>query len=281
MGAILVIGSLVGYQLVAGPTKVVALADVGHLEKVAYATLGLTLVGIVMTLFGATLLLRRMSDQNNPLGRSSNLSRISLAISDRRGVMIFLAAAVSYGLLFSVVSSSLVFQLGSNFSDLYGVQVPSIVPVVCCATFGQMPQFVVYITQQFAMLIIPVNLILLFGVSWLVGINAASVGYLFAYRSSPVGHKWFGGLGAIVSLFTACPMCAGFFFLSTLGLAGAATAALTLASLQGIFVLVGIPILVGAVFLNSRQIRLSCNFEKSTNRRIAKPPIGPRESVST
>ena len=271
MGAILVVSSLAGYQLVAGPTKVVALVDSGLLEKLAYATLGLILVGITMTLFGATSLLRRMSDQKNPLGRFSSLSSISLAISNGRGAVIFLVAAVSYGLLFSVISSSLVFQVGSNFSDSYGVQVPSIVPVVCCGTFGQMPQFVFYITQQFAILVIPINLILLFSVSWLVGINAASVSWLFSCRSGPVGPKWFGGLGAILSLFTACPTCAGFFFLSTMGLGGAATAALTLASLQGIFVLVGIPILVGALLLNSRQIRLSCNLDKTSDNRPGTP----------
>lgn len=236
------------------------MADVAFLEKVAYATLALTLVGIVMILFGATSMLRKTSGQNGSLG---HLSSISLAMSERKGAIIFLVAAASYGVLFSIISSSLVFQIGSNFSGSYGVQVPSVVPVVCCGAFGQMPQFLVYITQQVALLVIPINLILLFGVSWLVGINAASVSYLFAYRSGPTGAKWFGGLGAILSLFTACPTCAGFFFLSILGLAGAATAALTLASLQGIFVLVGIPILVCAVLLNSRQIRLSCNIDKS------------------
>lgn len=117
-----------------------------------------------------------------------------------------------------------------------------------------MPQFVVYLTQQFAILIVPVNLILLFAVSWLVGINAAIATYAYKNRSSNVRRQWFGGLGAIVALFTACPTCAGFFLLTMLGLGGAVTFALTLSSLQGVFIAVGLPMLLITPVLTAQQI---------------------------
>lgn len=262
IGVILVTSSLTLYQLSANSLRVVATADIGFFEEIAYATLGLTVVGIALALLGATSLFRRVPDEGSPLGRHSSLSRISVVLSDRRCARVFIAAAMSYGILFAFISSELVFQPGSDFSHLSGVQIPSIVPVICCGTIGQMPQFVVYVTQQFALLVIPLNLILLSVASWLVGINAASVRYLYTYRLRPLGLRWFGGLGAIVALFTACPTCAGFFFLSVLGFSSAVTAALTLASLQGIFVLVGFPILVIATALNVRQIDLSCNLDR-------------------
>jgi len=113
---------------------------------------------------------------------------------------------------------------------------------------------VVYLTQQFAILVIPVNLILLFAVSWLVGLNAAVATYAYNHRSSSVGSHWMGGLGSIVALFTACPTCAGFFLLTMLGLTGAVTFALTLSSLQSLFIVVGLPLLMIAPIVTARRI---------------------------
>jgi len=125
-----------------------------------------------------------------------------------------------------------------------------------------MPQFVVYLTEQFAILIVPVNLILLFAVSWLVGLNAAIATYAYKHRAGSVGSRWVGGLGAIVAVFTACPTCAGFFLLTTLGLTGAVGLALTLSSLQSLFIAIGLPLLMAAPVMTARRIprdwRISC-----------------------
>ena len=117
-----------------------------------------------------------------------------------------------------------------------------------------MPQLVVYLSQQFAILIVPVNLILLFAVSWLVGLNAAIATYAYKHRSSSVVNHWMGGVGALVALFTACPTCAGFFLLTMIGLAGAVTVALTLSSLQSMFIAIGLPLLVIAPIVTARRI---------------------------
>jgi len=63
-----------------------------------------------------------------------------------------------------------------------------------------------------------------------------------------------GGLGAIVALFTACPTCAGFFLLTMLGLTGAVTFALTLSSLQSLFIAIGLPLLMIAPIVTARRI---------------------------
>src|SRR5437899_12787274 len=104
-------------------------------------------------------------------------------------------------------------------------------PVICCGPLGQMPQFVVYLTQQFAILIVPVNLVLLIAVSWLVGLNVSIASYSYTNESRSVRGKWFGGLGAIVGLFSVCLPCAGFFLLLMLVLAGDGSFEVSLVSL--------------------------------------------------
>lgn len=261
-GTFLVAGSLTGYQLIVDSSKVIDTHQVAFLQTVAYATLGLLLAGITIAFSGITLVLRRIHEESN--GRTlSSLTGLSLALSDNLCVRILVVVSAGYGLLFAAVSSSLVFQVGPGYSNSYGVPVPSIVPVICCGLLGQMPQFVFYITQQIALILIPLNLVLLFGVSWLVGLNAAAVGYSLKHRTQSVSPRWVGGIGAAVGLFTACPTCAGFFFLEALGVSSAASLSLTLASLQGIFVVIGIPILLFALLLNSRQVQATCDLSRA------------------
>lgn len=258
LGTFLVAGSLTGYQVVVDSYRVIETHQVAFLENIAYATFGLLAAGITIALSGITLMLRRIPEASR--GKSfSNLTGISLALADSQCRRIFLAVAASYGLVFATVSSSLVFQAGPGFSASLGVQVPSIVPVVCCGPLGQMPQFVLYITQQVGLLVIPLSVILLFSVAWLVGLNAATLAYAIKYRTESMKPGWIGGVGAAVGLFTACPTCAGFIFLEALALSGAASASLTLASLQGIFILVGIPILLVALLVTSRQVLAKCD----------------------
>jgi hypothetical protein len=178
---------------------------------------------------------------------------LSLALNDKRSFRAFVLAGFLYGVFFAFVSGLLVYRPLGGFSETYGVSVPSILPVICCGPLGQMPQFVIYLTQQFAILIVPVNLILLFSVSWLVGMNVAITTYSYKNRSSNIQSHWFGGLGAIVGLFTACPTCAGFFVLTILGITGVVTVSLAFSSLQILSTAVGLPLLVVTPFIAARK----------------------------
>jgi hypothetical protein len=264
-GSMLVFSSLLGYQIDLGSSSVVATRDIEVLKETADVTLGLIFLGLTLTFIGITRHLVRNSSGGS-LGKvESSMTRLSAMISEKRSVKVFALAALSYGLFFGVVSSTLVFQPGLSFSDAYGVRVPSVVPVLCCSSVGQMPQLVVYITQQFAILIVPLNLVLLFSVSWLVGLNAAVASYAYVNRPQMAGPKWITGLGALVGLFTVCPSCAGFFFLTMIGLSGAVTLALTLSSLQTIFIAIGIPILLVMPIMASRGLGTfqACAVEKT------------------
>ncbi len=243
--------SLASYQFFLSMATVAGTEQAGTPEVGAYITLFLILAGLTLTFLGVTNFFRaRRLDERS----SSIIATISAILSETRYAGVFALTALAYGFFFAIVSSTLVYQPGVIFSETYGVQVPSILPVVCCGSIGQVPQFVVYITQQFAILLIPINIVLLFIVSWLVGLNASVA--VFAYKNRPetVGGRWIGGLGAIIGLFTACPTCAGFFLLTVLGLSGAVSLALTIASLQGLFIAAGIPILVATPLLTCRRM---------------------------
>ncbi len=216
LGGLTVLASLFAYQWVISSYPV-GTGKVELIEQTAYIVLALVIAGVGM---------------------------VSIALNDKRSFHAFILASVLYGLFFAFVSSVLVYQPLGRFSETYGVNVPSMLPVICCGQLGQMPQFVVYLTQQFAILIVPVNMILLIAVSWLVGLNVAIATSSYRNQSTIARSKWLGGLGAIVGLFGACPTCAGFFLLTMLGLAGGVAFALTLSSLQVVFLTVGVPMLL-------------------------------------
>lgn len=263
LGGLTILVSLLFYQFILSSYPIES-RNLVLLERTAYVVLALVLAGLLLSLAGATLYFMRGSSKYNTTEPSLTVKVLSLALNDKRSFRAFVLASLFYGLFFAFISSFLVYQPIGGFSKTYGVNVPSILSVVCCGSFGQMPQFVVYLSQQFAILIVPANLVLLFVVSWLVGLNASIATYAYKHRSGSVGSQRVAGLGAIVALFTACPTCAGFFFLTMLGLTGAVTFALTLSSLQSMFIAIGLPLLVISPVVTARKIprgwMTSCTF---------------------
>ncbi len=243
LGGLTVLASLIAYQWVISSYPV-GTGRVELIEQTAYIILALIIAGVGMVLAGVTRYLMRSPTKNVTKNSVLNGTVISSALNDKRSFHAFILASVLYGVFFAFVSSFFVYQPLGRFSETYGVNVPSMLPVICCGQLGQMPQFVVYLTQQFAILVVPVNMILLIAVSWLVGLNVAIATFSYRNQSTIARSKWLGGLGAIVGLFGACPTCAGFFLLTMLGLAGGVAFALTLSSLQVVFLTVGIPMLL-------------------------------------
>jgi hypothetical protein len=234
------------------------------LERTAYIILAMVLVGVCLLLLGITSYLIRGSPKIGMTKSPSIAIVLSLVLNDRPSFRAFVLACLLYGLFFAFASGFLVYQPLGRFSETYGVTVPSMLPVICCGPLGQMPQFVVYLTEQFAILIVPVNLILLISVSWLVGLNVSIATFSYRNRSNNKSGKWFGGLGAIVGIFTACPTCAGFLSLTILSLAGSVAFASMLSSLQIVFLAVGLPMLLLTPIMTGRKMQnewtTSCGF---------------------
>ncbi len=263
LGGLTVLTSLLFYQWIISNYPI-RTGRIELLEQTAYVVLALILAGVSLVLAAVTRYLMRGARENGTKHSALTGIVISLALNNKRSFRAFVLASLLYGLFFAFVSSFLVFQPSGRFSETYGVSIPSMLPVICCGPIGQMPQFVVYLTQQFAILIVPVNTILLLVVSWLVGLNVAIATYSYTNQSPSARGKWFGGLGAIVGLLSVCPTCAGFLLLTMLGLAGAVTFALTLSSLQVVFLAVGLPLLLLTPIITAWRVpqsrATSCNL---------------------
>ncbi len=251
VGGLAIIVGLLSYPAILSRFPVLAL-----LQEVAYANLLLTLIGILTVMYGLRTILRteafRIRTEGGP--PSSVFSTIAFVVSDRVFARISNLSAIAYGLLYAFVSGAIVYQPWLNFSEAYGARIPSAVVAVCCGSVGQFPQFLAYLTQHWGVLITPLNLILLFIMSWLVGINTSLT--LFAYRMRPqdAGRRWYTGFGAFVGLFAGCPSCSGLMFTAIIGWAGALSVITALASLQTFFIAVSIPVLLVAPVLTSRNL---------------------------
>ena len=243
----------------------------GLLHESGYAVVASLLLGLVLTFSGLTHVVRQ-SGSASWCNSFPTLRFISSVLKQRRYSRVFAASSIAYGLAFAIISSTFVYQPGLAFSIDYGVNVPSVAEALCCGGFGQMPQLVLYLTQTLAILLIPINLILMFTASWLVGLNTALATY--SYRNAPkvAGVRWIGGLGSFIGLFTACPTCASFFLLTTVGLTGAVSLAASLASFQGFFIGIGITVLVATPILASSRIlrQRACALPKEMDAPVAR-----------
>jgi hypothetical protein len=255
-GAVLLVGVLSFYSLIQSSTSVLS-SNLPIIYGFAYGTILAVSSGLSLIIFGLTNYFR---SQGGTGPRTQTV--LSRALRDGRSGRVLLISSVSYGLLFALISGTLVIRPGSSFSETYGVTVPSVVPVLCCGSAGQIPLLILYVTQQVALLIIPLNLSLLIIVSWLVGMNIVLT--TFAYKTRPrTNAKWVTGMGAIVGLFTACPTCAGLFFLTSVGLSGTLTATLAVGSFQNLFILSTFPLLIGTLIVTSRKVDLqNCSVER-------------------
>lgn len=263
-GTTLVIIALVYFQVLSNQILVGERSSF-LLSESGYAVVTLLVAGLICSAWGSTRLLRRIGLDSSRIP-SPTISTISIAVRERPYSLVFGFSAATYGIIFALTSGILVYQPGVIFSSIYGINVPSMIEVVCCGSFGQMPQFVIYVTQSLAMLVIPINVILMVTVSWLVGLNTAVTTY--AIRNGPrnrAGTQLLTGVGSFIGLFAACPTCASLVLLTVVGLTGAESLAISLASLQGIYIGAGIIILVLAPVLASNRVsrQLACALPKS------------------
>ncbi|HUI00529.1 MAG TPA: hypothetical protein VLX56_02730 [Nitrososphaerales archaeon] len=189
--------------------------------------------------------------------RSSLLSIIGSALSDRSLSRAAAASTLLYGAVYSLSSSILVFQPTVNFASAYGVTTPtSWSSVPCCGEAGTLPKLVLYLSPaHLAVQLVPLSLLLLFIVPPLVGLNLAIALFSVRRTVATVTGRWMVACGAAVGLFTACPTCAGFFLAESLGGVAATTLSVALAPYQSLFIAVSIPLLVAMPFFFAARVR--------------------------
>mgnify|MGYP001331154998 FL=1 len=179
---------------------------------------------------------------------------IALTTWNTKSKKIFVLAFVGYGIFFSLVSGTLVYQPEVNFAIHYGAKIPSGFLSPCCDEIGYMPKIIVYLTEHIGLQIIPINLVLQITVSYLVGLNAAIAAS--AYSISKKG-RGMSSIGAVTGLFIACPTCAGAFSSIFIGTASGIALSIALTQLQTLFIAISIPVLVVTPFVMARRLRNS------------------------
>ena len=179
---------------------------------------------------------------------------IALVTWNQKSRKIFVAVFISYGIFFSLVSGTLVYQPEVNFAIHYGATIPSGFIAPCCDEPGYMPKIIIYLTEHIGLQIIPVNLVLQIMVSYLVGLNASIA--ISAYNISKKG-KGATTIGAAAGLFIACPTCAGTFLSIFIGTASGIALSIALSQLQTLFIAISIPVLIIIPYVMAKKLRNS------------------------
>jgi len=177
---------------------------------------------------------------------------IALVTWNSKSRKIFLVTFIIYGIFFSLVSGTLIYQPEVYFSIHYGAEIPSGFVAPCCDGPGYMPKIIIYLTEHIGLQIIPINLVLQVIVSYLVGLNLAIAVSAFAISKKGRG---FSSIGAVTGLFIACPTCAGTFLSIFIGTASGIALTIALAQLQTLFIAIAIPILMVTPFVMAKKLR--------------------------
>lgn len=180
------------------------------------------------------------------------LTIIALTTSTSKSKKIFLATFIGYGVFFSLVSGTLVYQPEVNFAIHYGAEIPSGFVAPCCDGPGYMPKIIVYLTEHVGLQIIPINLTLQIVVSYLVGLNTVIA--VNAYTLSKKGRS-VGTIGAATGLFIACPTCAGTFLSLFIGTASGIALSIALTQMQTLFIAISIPVLLVTPYLMAKKLQ--------------------------
>jgi hypothetical protein len=254
LGAFVVTLGVVTYPVVPILSLGLGIGNEGFLVGYAYLALGFTAFGLCILFYGATAILTNVSIgevSENSLTKSSIVAQV---FAKRRYSRLLLLSALVYGIFYAFASGIIVFQPAWSLSEVYHVGTPSFAIATCCGPIGETPEMVVYVTQHLGLLLVPINLLLLFSISWLVGLNASFAAFAMSFRTKNTRLGWFGGVGAFMGLFTSCPTCAGLAIFALLGGTGTLSAAFFLGPLQTLFVGLSLSVLAATPIMSARSL---------------------------
>jgi len=216
----------------------------------------------LITAFGAIALGMYRYHKGKVENNGKDLSTIiALVTWNSKSRKIFVAVFIVYGIFFSLISGTLVYQPEVNFAIHYGATIPSGFIAPCCDGPGYMPKIIIYLTEHIGLQVIPINLVLQIIVSYLVALNASIA--ISAYKISKKG-RGASTIGAAAGLFIACPTCAGTFLSIFIGTASGIALSIALSQMQTLFIAVSIPILIITPYVMAKKLRNSdgsCKIE--------------------
>jgi hypothetical protein len=187
--------------------------------------------------------------------KEKNLSTIIALITwNSKSRKIFVITFIVYGIFFSLISGTLIYQPEVNFAIHYGADIPSGFIAPCCGEIGYMPKIIIYLTEHIGLQIIPINLVFQIVVSYLVGLNTSIA--ISAYAISKKG-RGVSTIGAATGLFIACPTCAGTFLSIFIGTASGIALSIALTQMQTILIGISIPLLLATPYIMAKKLQNS------------------------
>lgn len=180
------------------------------------------------------------------------ISVLSSALENVSSRRFFTLSIIGYSLLYGFLSGMLVFQPNVDFGKEYLFYSASFYYENCCGYIGSIPKIIAVLPQiHFALVISPINILLLPILSFLVSINISVAYYSFMVNGFLPKKGLSFILGSVTGLFTSCPSCAAFFLAGAIGGIGASSAALYLSSFQLLFLTISLPVLVASPLITS------------------------------
>lgn len=236
-------------------------AGLASYEKAAPMTFVVVISGIALSLYGVYKLQASWQRIHKPSGILKR-AQANLANALIRQPRVFWSTLAAYALFFAFASGMTVYG-SQSFSERYGIQaIPSYHIIGCCGQPGAYPVLTIYITQNFGLLLVPSDLVLLAFLPLLVAMNVSLLAFRAKSRqlSGPSGTsvgKELSACGASAGILAGCPTCAASVFLALAGSGGAlGISSLALATLQPVFVLASFASLIAAPILTESRIPL-------------------------
>ena len=230
--------------------EVITPSAIDSIQRIAlgfYITMIVALGGIAFGMY------KYQKDKVEKQGKDI-LTTIAMVTSNSKSRKIFVTVFITYGIFFSLVSGTLVYQPEINFVTHYGATIPSGFIAPCCDGPGYMPKIIVYLTEHIGLQVIPINFILQIIVSYLVAINTSIA--ISAYTISKKGRS-ISTVGAATGLFIACPTCAGTFLSIFIGTASGIGLSVLLTQLQTLFIALSIPVLILTPIIMAKRLQNS------------------------
>src|SRR6476660_287363 len=196
------------------------------------------------------------------IGQQSILSIMNSILNDRKYLVILLISAMSYGFFFSMISGTIIYR-PQGFSYLYDVTTTPSATTMAYGPIGYIPSISIYLTNNFGIMLIPINILILIIVSGLVGFN---VMLSFSLAQGLMDRKLqrnrsssilLGSFASIMGLFTACPSCASLFIFGAIFGSLSSSLAVVASTFYVLLLVVSIPLLIVTPFITTYSIRRS------------------------
>ena len=195
------------------------------------------------------------------ISQQSMLSIINNILNDRKYLAIFLISGMTYGFFFSMISGTIIYR-PQGFSYLYDINTIPSATTMAYGPIGYIPSISIYLTNNFGIMLIPINILILVIVSGLVGFNVmlSSFSLIHGLRNRQLQRNrsasiLLGSFASITGLFTACPSCASLFIFGTMFGSLSSSVAVITSTLYGLLLMISIPLLIITPFITTSSIR--------------------------